>query len=326
MMRYYLIVLGLCLGCTLQAQWFEVGMETVMGSATTSFQANLEDIVGFSEIEISDADLDSALALINLDAPRWLKELFPGIRIDVDSEISKRLNRNVRGVRFYVRLKWVGASLTVSDPRLTVPEESKKLKNQLKSLSLSLAGDAEGLAEHVAVLALADATRVKPFFNNRYDVDAYAHIKKIVLGEDPLLVWGKKKRNAIDLEVTGGIRFTADPSPVVDLGSVLFISQRLDSLMEGGLLAPVENITDEIADAVQNVLFGNFRDPRVVPSMGWYGKVTVPFYFGNFAVVGGTEYSVNNHLALKGTKPMRSIYHFVGLRYNIIGGGSRQRE
>ena len=47
-------------------------------------------------------------------------------RIEVDQEVNRKVNRNIRGVRMYARFKWVGASFTVSDPRLTEKPESKR--------------------------------------------------------------------------------------------------------------------------------------------------------------------------------------------------------
>lgn len=293
-------------------------METVMGPAVTTFRGDLARMVGFSELELSQAEVDSAIAGLGITAPRWLKELFPGIRITVDEEIRKTMTRNVKGVRVYARLKWIGGAFTISDPRLTEPLESRKFKNQFKAVRLSVSGQAEALAKHLALVALADADRVDPFFSKRYDLEAYVHLKKLVLGEDPLLEWGKN--NTLDLEVTGGLRFTADPSPVVDLGSILFVRDRIDSLLEGGILAPVESTTDAIAQAIQNIVFGKFRDPRIVPSLGWFVRGEVPVNFGGaFSAIAGTELSLNEHLTMKGTSPMFSIYGFVGFRWNVIG-------
>jgi hypothetical protein len=303
-----------------QGQLFEAGMETTIGPAFSTFRGDLAEMVGFSELEITKGQLDTAFAEFNLSAPQWLRNLFPGIRIEVDQEISKKLTRNVKSVRFFGRFKWVGGSFTVSDPRLTEPLESRKLKNQLKAVSLSISGKAGELAEHLAEVALADATRVNPFFEKRYDIEAYVHLKKIVLGDDPLLVFGSRKNSSLDFELTAGARFTADPSPVVDLGSILFIAERLDSLMEGGLLAPVEELTDKIAVAVQNVVFGKFKDPRIVPSTGFFLRGVVPVNFGgDFSVIAGAEFSVNNHTSIKGTRPMTSTHGFAGLRWNVVG-------
>ena len=309
---------------TLQAQFLEFGVETVTGPAHTTFKGSLSEMVGFSELEITDAQVDSAFAAFDLSAPRWLKELFPGLRIDVDQEISRKVNRNITGVRMYARFKWIGGSFTVSDPRLTEKRESQKLKNQIKSVRLSLKGDAEGLAEHLALLALADVQAEKPFFSKRYDLEAYVHLKKIVLGEQPLLEWGNKRPCSLDLEVTPGIRFSADPSPVVNLGSILFVREKLDSLMDGGLLTPVENTTDQIAEALQSIVFGKFNDPRVVPSFGWFLRSELPVNFGGgFTLTGGAELNVQKHTAIKGTKPMFSAYGFVGLRYVIAEKSNR---
>ncbi|MCB0571757.1 MAG: hypothetical protein KDC66_18440 [Phaeodactylibacter sp.] len=308
------------LACSAQAQFLEFGMETVTGPAHTTFKGGLSEMVGFSELEITEAQVDSAFDAFGLDAPRWLKELFPGLRIEIDQEISRKVNRNINGVRMYARLKWVGASFTVSDPRLTDKRESQKLKNQIKSVKLSLKGDAEGLAEHLALLALDDAKAEKPFFSQRYDLEAYVHLKKIFLGERPLAEWGKKRTCTLDAEVTPGLRFSADPSPVVNLGSILFVREKLDSLMEGGLLAPVENTTDQIAEALQSIVFGKFNDPRVVPSFGWFLRAELPVNFGGgFTLVGGAELSAQKNTAIKGTKPMFSAYGFAGLRYIITG-------
>ncbi len=308
----------------LSAQQLEIGMETVTGRARTTFKGDLAEMIGFSELEITDADLDTAFQAFDLSAPGWVKNLFPGIRIAVDQEVNKKLSRNINGVRFFARYRFIGGSFTVSDPRLTEQQESKKLKNQVKALRLSLGGKAEELAEHLALMALADETRVNPFFSKRYDLEAYVHFKKLLMGNDPLVVWGAKKNASVDAELTAGVRFTADPSPAVDLGSILFISQTIDSLLEGGLLAPIESTTDQIAVAVQNVVFGKFKDPRVVPSLGWFVRAAVPVNFGGgFSVVGGAEASINNHVAIKGTKPMTSLYAFVGLRWSVIGKRTR---
>ena len=300
------------------AQLFQVGMETVTGPAVTSFKGDLASVIGISEIEVSDGIIDSAFASIDVDAPKWLRELFPGVRIEVEGDINRKLTRNVKGVRFFARFKWFGGSFTVSDPRLTVPQESKKLKNQLKAIRLSIAGNADELAEHLAVVALADANRVSAFFSNRYDLDAYFHFKKFILGEQPIMEFGKN--NSIDFEATAGMRFTVDPSPIVDLGSLLFVSERLDSLMEGRLLDPVENITDEAAEAVQNIIFGKFKDPRTVPSLGWFIRSQLLVNLGgSFSITPGFSMSINKHLAVNGTKPMTSFYGFVGLRWHVIG-------
>ncbi|GJM32837.1 MAG: hypothetical protein DHS20C18_18380 [Saprospiraceae bacterium] len=302
------------------AQQLEIGMETVTGRARTSFKGDLAEMVGFSELEITDADIDSAFQKFDLSAPGWVKNLFPGIRIEVDQEVNKKLARNISGVRFFARYRFIGGSVTISDPRLTEQQESKKFKNQFKAIRLSLGGKAEELVEHLALMALADETRVKPFFSKRYDIEGYIHLKKLFIGNEPLLVWGSKKNASIDAELTSGIRFTADPSPAVDLGSILFISEAIDELLEGGLLSPIESTTDRIAVAVQNVVFGKFRDPRVVPSMGWFIRGEAPVNFGGgFSVVAGAEFSVNNHVAIKGTKPMTSIYGFLGLRWRVLG-------
>ncbi len=320
MTKYFLFPLLLC--CTLSAsgQWLEVGMETTMGPARTSFRGDLAGMVGFSEFEITQGQIDTAFAEFDLNAPGWLRELFPGVRIEIDQEVTKRLTRNVNAVRFFARFKWIGASLTISDPRLTEPLESKKLKNQIKALRLSVAGRAEELAEHLALVALADAQRVDPFFEKRYDLEAYLHLKKLFYGDRVLLEWGRKKNNTVDFELTAGLRFAADPSPVVDLGSILFIRDELDELMEGGILGPVEDTTDEIAEAVQSVVFGQFKDPRIVPSMGWFTRPELMVHFGGgFGLVAGAELSLHQHLAIKGTDPMFSAYGFAGVRYSVIG-------
>lgn len=313
---YFLICFLAC--NSINAQLFQAGMEMVTGHSITSFKGDLASTVGFSEIEISEGIIDSAFASIDVDAPKWLRELFPGVRIDVSGEINRKLSRNVKGVRFFARFKWFGGSFMVSDPRLTQPEASKLLKNQIKAIRLSISGRADELAEHLALVALEDINRVKPFFSNRYDLEGYFHFKKFILGEDPLLEFGRN--NSIDAEVTAGMRFTIDPSPVVDLGNILFISQKIDSLMEGRLLDPVEDITDQAAVAIQNIVFGKFRDPRTVPSLGWFLRSQLLINLGgSFAIVPGFSMSINSHLALNGTKPMTSLYGFVGLRWNAIG-------
>lgn len=308
-----------CVSQMAKAQHFECGIESVIGVAKTSFKADLGSLVGFSSLEISESDIDSAFASLEIDAPRWIKELFPGISIEIDEQIERKVNRVIKGVRFFARYRFVGGSFTISDPYLTEPQSSKKFKNQFKSVRLSLNGDAEGLAEHIARMALADANRVEPFFNNRFDLAVHADLKQAILGNAPLMEWGSRG-GTIDASCLGGVRFTADPSAVVDLGSILFVSEKLDSLMEGGLLDPVEEITDAVAEAVQNIVFGKFRDPRVVPSMGWFIRPTVMVDFGgSFSVVFGGEISIQKHLTVKGTKPMNSIYGFTGLRWCVFG-------
>ncbi len=312
-----LLSMFIFLSFLLSAQQLQIGMETTIGSARTTFQGNLEDMVGFSELEITSEQVDSAFASFDLDAPRWLRELFPGLRIDIAQEITRQLTRPVRSVRVYANYRWVGGSFTVSDPRLAQPLESRKLSNQWRAVRLSLSGEAEALAEHLAVVALADAKITKPFFQKRYDLEAYVNIEQCLPNYRPLLEWGAD--SSLGWELTSGLRFTADPSPVVDLGSLLFISEKIDSLLEGGLLRPVENTTDQVAEAIQNVVFGKFKDPRVVPSLGWFVRAQVPVNFGGgFSFVAGAEFSVQNHLAIEGTRPMTSIYGYGGLRYNII--------
>jgi hypothetical protein len=304
----------------LQAQFFEAGMETAFGPAYTTFRGDLAQMVGFSEIEITEQDVDEAFEKFDLSAPRWLRELFPGLRIEVDEEVNRRLSRSVSSVRFFARMKWVGVSLVISDPRLAERAESKKPKNQWKALRLSLAGDADALAEHLAIVAAADATQVKPFFSKRYDLEAYVHLKKLFLGEEALLEWGGKRNAFLDAELVSGVRFAADPSPVVDLGNVLFIQEKLDDLMEGGILGPVESTTDAIAEALQNIVFGKFRDPRVVPSTGWFVRPElIANLGGSFSVVGGGELSVHKNVSIKGTAPMFSAYGFVGVRWKVWG-------
>ena len=304
----------------LQAQFFEAGMETTYGVTYTTFKGDLAQMVGFSEIEITEDQVDEAFERYDLNAPRWLRELFPGLRITVDEEVRRQLSRSNASIRFFARFKWIGGSLTISDPRLADRLESKKPKNQIKALRLSLAGDADALAEHLALVAANDATQVKPFFNKRYDFEAYLHIKKLLLGDDPLMEWGRKGNAFLDAELVSGFRLTADPSPIVDLGNVLFIQEELDELMEGGILQPVENTTDAIAEALQNVVFGKFRDPRVVPSTGWFVRPEAIVHIGGgFSFVGGADIGINKHLSLKGTSPMFSAHGFVGLRWGIIG-------
>ena len=308
----------------LNAQAFQFGVETTTGIARTTFKGDLAGVVGFSEFEISESDIDDALDFAGISAPNWLKRLFPGIRIDIDQELNRQLTRNVQMVRFYARFKWVGASFSISDPRLIEQRESEKFKNQFKAARLAVNGDAEGLAEHLALMALADVGKATPFFKDRYDVEVYLHLKEILLGSDYLVVWGKEEQGGLDVEVTTGLRFTADPSPVVDLGNVLFIREKLDSLMEGGLLDPVENTTDQIAEAVQNLVFGKFKDPRTVPSTGWFVRTEMPVHFGRgFSFVAGGEFSMNNHRNLSGTKPMTSLYGFAGIRWGMQPWGKR---
>ena len=308
----------------LPAQALEVGVETVTGQARTTFKGSLAEIVGFSEIEITEGIVDSALAEAGIDAPRWLRELFPGIRIEVEGELQKKVSRNVKGARFFVRYKFAGGSFTISDPRLTEKPEAKKLKNQIKSVRLSLSGKAQELAEHLALLALEDATKAEPFFSKRYDLEAYLHLKRLFMPGQAILEWGKNRNASLDFEVTPGIRFSADPSPVVDLGSVLLISEKLDSLMEGGILRPVENTTDQIAEAIQNVVFGKFKDPRTVPAMGGFVRAELLASFGNgVSAILGADLSFSRHTSINGTRPMYSTYAFAGLRWGI-GVGKRK--
>lgn len=316
--------LGLIIGIlgaltTLSAQHFEVGMETTFGPAYTSFKGDLAQIVGFSEIELSQEDVDKAFSDANISAPKWVKDLFPGLRIELaDQEVSKQLSRSVKAARFFARYRFIGASFTISDPRITTPLEAKKFKNQWKALRLSLSGDAEALSTHLGAVALADAKRVDPFFEKRYELEAYIHLKELFFPDAVLLEWGKD--NTVDFELTTGLRFSADPSPVVDLGSILFVRDKIDDLLEGGLLGSVENITDQIAEAIQNVVFGQFRDPRIVPSMGWLGRAEAMANFGGgFSITAGLELSLQKHTAVRGTQPMFSAYGFLGGRWRIFG-------
>lgn len=321
MKKIWLCYLSLFSLCSLQGQGFEFGMESVIGGTYTTFKGDLSKMVGFSELEITEDQIDTAFVRANIDAPRWLKELFPGLRIDLaDQEVKKNLSRSVSSVRFFARYKWLGGSFAISSPRLTEPQESKKFKNQVKAVRLSISGEAEALSEHLAAMALADVNRVAPFFNKRYDLEFYAHLKQMLMGDEVLLEWGNRKTKTLDFELTGGVRFTADPSPVIDLGNILFVRERLDELMEGGILNSVEGLTDQIAEAIQNVVFGKFRDPRIVPSLGWFARAELPLNFGSgFSVVAGTELSMQNHLTIKGTSPMFSAYGFLGMRWAIDG-------
>lgn len=317
MKRTLLIGMLLMWTLALKAQAIEIGMQTNLGPAYSSFRGDLQELVGFSEVEISDADVDRAFDQFDIGAPRWVKELFPGLRIELaDREVAKQMTRSVKSVRVFARVYFIGLSFTVSDPRLTEPLESRKLGNQLKAVRLSVAGNAEGLAEHLAVVALADATRVDPFFRNRYDLEAFLHLDQLLLPDRTLLEWGEQGR--LTAELATGLRFTADPSPVIDLGNVLFVRDRIDELLEGGLLSSVEGVTDEIAEAIQNVVFGKFRDPRVVPSFGWLGRAEALASFGGgFSVALGLELSLQKHVAVSGTRPMFSTYGYLGGRWNI---------
>ena len=324
MLRIIFFCFLLCFTAGLQAQRFEFGVETYTGIAYSTFKGNLPKMVGFSELEISKGQLDTAFANFNLDAPKWLRDLYPGIRIEVKGDVIKRVTRPVKTVRFFGRTAWFGGSFSISDPRLAEQPESQKFKNQFKAIRLSLSGKAEELALHLAVVAAADATKVKPFFSKRYDLEGFIDAKQILLGPDPFLEWGNKGNNSLDAELIGGVRFTADPSPVVDLGSVLFIRDKLDSLMEGGILSTVENLTDKIAEGLQNVIFGRFRDPRVVPSVGWYARPTLHARFGGrFSLGLGAELSLQQHTSIKGTNPMFSAYGFAGLKIDFIKQQSR---
>ncbi len=321
MKKIWLCYLSLLSLCSLQGQGFEFGMESVIGGTYTTFKGDLSKMVGFSELEITEDQIDTAFVRANIDAPRWLKELFPGLRVDLaDQEVKKNLSRSVSSVRFFARYKWFGGSFAISTPRLTQPQESRKLKNQIKAVRLSISGEAEALSEHLAAMALADVNRVSPFFNKRYDLEFYAHLKQMLMGDQVLLEWGNRKTKTLDFELTGGVRFTADPSPVIDLGNILFVCERLDERMEGGILNSVEGLTDQIAEAIQNVVFGKFRDPRIVPSLGWFTRAELPLNFGSgFSVVAGTELSIQNHLTIKGTSPMFSAYGFLGMRWAMDG-------
>ena len=317
-MKRYLLAIGCFLtGLNLPAQQFEFGMESVIGGSYTTFRGDLAKMVGFSELEITEDQIDTAFVRYNIDAPRWLKELFPGLRVELaDQEVKKNLSRTVSTVRFFARYRWIGGSFAISDPRLTTPQASKQLKNQVKAIRLSISGQAEALSEHLAAMALADVNRVPPFFNKRYDLEVYAHLKEMFMGDEVLLEWGNKRNKTLDFELTAGLRFTADPSPVVDLGNILFVRERLDELMEGGILNSVEGVTDRIAEAIQNVVFGKFRDPRIVPSLGWFVRAELPLTFGSgFSLVAGTELSLHNHVSMKGTSPMFSAYGFLGMRW-----------
>lgn len=318
-MKEILVIVALCLCTTLTAQQFEIGMETTMGPAYTTFRGDLAQIVGFSEVELSEADVDQAFSDANIAAPNWVRELFPGLRIDLaDQEVSKQLSRTVKAARFFARYRFIGLSFTISDPRITTPLESKKLKNQWKAVRLSLAGDAEGLSRHLGDVALEDAKRVDPFFSKRYELEAYLHLKQLFLPDQLLLEWGED--NTVDFELTTGFRFSADPSPIIDLGNILFVREKIDDLLEGGLLGSVENITDEIAEAIQNVVFGQFRDPRIVPSFGWLGRAEALANFGGgFSVTAGLELSLQKHTAVRSTQPMFSAYGFLGGRWRIFG-------
>ena len=324
----YSILLFLCLfvtSLTSTAQIFEAGAEYTFGRTYSTFKGNLSDIVGFTELEITEADIDTAFASFDLNAARWVKDLFPGLRIEVDQEIAKQLSRGNRAARFYGRFQWVGASFMISEPRLTEQLASKVLKNQLRSVRLAMGGRTEELSMHLADIALEETKQVKPFFPKRYDIEIYLHLKKMIFGDESLLEWGND--SYLDAELTTGLRLTADPSPVVELGSILFISERIDSLLEGGLLRPVENTTDQIAEAIQNTVFGKFKDPRIVTSMGWFARGTLPLNFGqNFSIVAGAELSMSKHLAVSSTSPMFSFYGFGGLRWNWKGLEKQSRK
>lgn len=318
-MRVLLIAFFLLLmSKLLLAQHFAAGVETYTGVARTSFRGSLPEIVGFSELSISESDVNTAFARFGLDGPNWLKRLFTDVRIEVDGELAKQLTRNVQTTRFYARYRFIGGSFSISDPRLATPEESKKLKNQVKSLRLALNGDALELAEHLAIMAALDEIRVKPFFNNRYDLEGYIDLGQLLLPDAKLIEWGKN--SSVGLHLVGGMRFTADPSPVVDLGSILFVSERLSELVRGSLLSRVENTTDKIAVAIQNVVFGRFRDPRTVPSVGWFTRVETPVNFGgDFSLLLGTELSMQRHTSIRGVQPMYSAYGYAGMRWGILG-------
>ncbi len=301
----------------LGAQTFEAGVETHFGIAYSTFKGDLPKMVGFSELVITEEDVNSAFAQFDLDGPQWLKKAFYDARIEVKGDVSRTVTRSVQTLRFFARYRFIAGSFVISDPRLATPLESKKLKNQFKSVRLALAGETDELAEHLAVIAATDETQVKPFFNNRYDLEAYVDFKRLLLQDAALLEWGKN--NSIGLNLVGGMRFTADPSPVLDLGNILFVSERLDELLEGGILNQVENTTDKIAVAIQNVVFGKFRDPRVVPSLGWFVRGELPVNFGrSFSLSIGAELSVQQHTSIKGTQPMFSAYGYGGIRWGFF--------
>ncbi|NJL75960.1 MAG: hypothetical protein HC892_13995 [Saprospiraceae bacterium] len=318
-MNIRILTLFFCLTfSTLSAQFFEGGVETLVGQSYTTFEGNLSSIVGFESLEITEEQIDQAFTDFGITAPRWVRDLFPGIRLDVNQEIAKQLSRQNSAVRVWGRFHWFGASLMIGEPRLAEKAASKKWSNQLKSLRLAMNGETEALAEHLALIAVAETQQVKPFFAKRYDLDFYVHLKKMVFGDDPLLEWGEQ--GYLDASLVTGLRLTADPSPVVELGSILFISEKLDSLLEGGLLRPVENTTDQIALAVQSTVFGKFKDPRVVTSMGWFVRGELPAHLTrSFTVTAGAEVGLSKHLALTGIKPMFSAFGFVGLRWQIGG-------
>lgn len=301
------------------AQKIEFGVETAFGGSYSTFKGNLSDIAGFTELEITRGQVDSALANINLVTPRWIRDLFPGIRIEIDQEIAKQLHRNNNSIRFFARCYFIGASFGISEPRLSEPLPSKKWNNQLRSLRLSMNGEVEELSKHIANLALEDSKIVTPFFRKRYDLDLYLHTKKMLLGDEPIVTFGRK--GTLDVELTTGVRFTADPSPIVDLGSILFISERLDNLIEGRLLAPFEDITEQIGEAIQANVFGKFKDPRIVSSMGWMLRGVVPIDFGlGFTFVVGAEVNVNKLLLVKNVSPSFSSYYFAGFRTSLSFG------
>lgn len=311
------IILILFGSMALSAQNFEASVETHFGVAHTTFKGNLPEMVGFSELKITEEDVNSAFNRFDLDGPQWLKKAFYDARIEVKGDISRKLTRNVKTVRFFARYRFIGGSFSISDPRLATPEESKKLKNQWKSVRLALSGKADELAAHLAVMAVNDETRVKPFFEQRYDLEAYVDVKRLVLQDAALAEWGRS--SSIGLNLVGGMRFTADPSPVVDLGNILFVAEKLDALMEGGILNQVENTTDKIAVALQNVVFGKFRDPRVVPSLGWFARGELLMNFGgSFSLLIGTELSVQKHISIKGTQPLFSAYGYAGINWGIL--------
>lgn len=323
MRQLFCIVSILFASLALPAQHFEAGVETHFGVTHTSFRGNLPKMVGFDEIQITEEDVNSAFNRFQLDGPQWLKKAFYDARIEVKGDISRQLTRSVKTVRFFARYRFIGGSFSISDPRLTTPQESRKLNNQLKSVRLALSGKADELAEHLALMAIADETRVKPFFESRYDLEAYVDVKRLFLQDAVLAEWGRN--SSIGLNLVGGMRFTADPSPVIDLGNILFVAEKLDELMEGGILNQVEPTTDKIAVALQNVVFGKFRDPRVVPSLGWFARGELPVNFGgSFSILAGAELSVQQHISIKGTQPMFSAYGYAGINWGILSGSKKK--
>lgn len=95
-------------------------------------------------------------------------------------------------------------------------------------------------------MVLFDVGWVQFFFFNWYDVEVYVYFKKLFLGDCFFVVFGCNEQIFIDVELIGGFWLIVDFLLMVDLGNIFFISEKLDSLMEGGLFVLVEDIIDQV--------------------------------------------------------------------------------